>query len=819
MNIVLKNSLRNITGKPFRTLLVIFTIFMCCMSALLSFDIGSLIERIMETYYGNVSRADIIVYAGGRDLTDLPEGFPECDTMYLSNNSEKLYIDIEGEYNYVSTDALSIFGLDIDEAVDMEFLSPMELSDGMIYVTQKYADDFGCGVGDTVVVHDRAYEEVELTVGGILPDDSKNTVLSGYSAVVNLETADILCCGNREPDMVMIDIRDDSRIDEAKDLYKAQYPGITIQDMFISDSLMNVIHELEVIFYLLFAAAVLLVIFVTSSICNRIVSERMSYIGTLRSLGMSSSRTARILLLENVLYAILGAVPAIIIYQLLRSIVISSLVGGTESMESLGIVIPPVSGALIAGVLAGAVVMECLIPLKAILRALKISIRDIIFDNRDTAYRYGKISLVFGIIFLILSVVLAVINSNLGTAILCLLTTIGALTLLFPRILKLVTELIRKISDKTGHTRWSLAAVEASSRKSTVGSGILCASAAAMCVVVVTVAGFLFGISPEVPYECDIVATCVNSMKYYSYVDGLEGVTDTEPVYCASIQVAVNDEDTSVLAFLFGLPEGGFRYYTELEGLPDSIPENGIVVDSSYARRKGIDVGDTVTFVFDPDSVLPIVKDYTIAALVDDISNGGVECFLVPEREYISLYRDIPSELLVCCDDPEAVSEAMQTYGKGTFTQVKTKAELETEREVNGAAVNAVIYVVIAIAIGMTAIGVISNLLIGFEGRKKECAVMLSTAMDKKTLSGILFREVFITSMTASGIGTAVGTFLLNLVAKALRNSDTFSIKLDIDYKQILVFFVILAAVFTATVIFPIRNLRKMKISEQIKYE
>ena len=50
-------------------------------------------------------------------------------------------------------------------------------------------------------------------------------------------------------------------------------------------------------------------------------------------------------------------------------------------------------------------------------------------------------------------------------------------------------------------------------------------------------------------------------------------------------------------------------------------------------------------------------------------------------------------------------------------------------------------------------------------------------------------------------------------------NSDTFSIKLDIDYKQILIFFVILAAVFTATVIFPVRNLRKMKISEQIKYE
>jgi len=32
-------------------------------------------------------------------------------------------------------------------------------------------------------------------------------------------------------------------------------------------------------------------------------------------------------------------------------------------------------------------------------------------------------------------------------------------------------------------------------------------------------------------------------------------------------------------------------------------------------------------------------------------------------------------------------------------------------------------------------------------------------------------------------------------------------------------FFVMLTVVFTLTVLFPIRNLRKMKISEQIKYE
>ena len=53
--------------------------------------------------------------------------------------------------------------------------------------------------------------------------------------------------------------------------------------------------------------------------------------------------------------------------------------------------------ALVIGVILGAVLIECLIPLKAILKALKTSIRDIIFDNRDTEYKYSKTTLVMGI--------------------------------------------------------------------------------------------------------------------------------------------------------------------------------------------------------------------------------------------------------------------------------------------------------------------------------------------------------------------------------------------------------------------------------------
>ena len=131
----------------------------------------------------------------------------------------------------------------------------------------------------------------------------------------------------------------------------------------------------------------------------------------------------------------------------------------------------------------------------------------------------------------------------------------------------------------------------------------------------------------------------------------------------------------------------------------------------------------------------------------------------------------------------------------------------------------AVIAAIIIIALGMTAIGMISNQLLGFEGRKKECAVMLSTAMGKGKLSGILFKEVLITSVTASGIGTIVGLLMINVIEKAMASTQSISMSFDVNPLTVFLFFIAMTVVFTGTVLFPIRNLRKMKISEQIKYE
>ena len=817
MNIVFKNSLKNIFGKPLRTLLVVFAIFVCSLCALLCFDLSESITGILTLFYGSVSRADFIVSSSGSDVSTLPDGFPEADTMTIVGDSEMLYKKIDGEYCYVTTDTLKIMGLDVDEAVDMKFLAPIDLKDGEMFINK--ADDYGYKVGDKITIHDRADEELELTIGGILPDDTKNPLITGYTGIINLNTSKNVSCGHMSADMLLIDLHDNTGIEEAKDMIEDRYPAAVITELYLSESDMALVGELKSVFYLLFAIAFLLVIFVTASICNRIVSERMSYIGTLRSLGMSTSRTGRILLLENVLYALLGSIPATLLYALIRNPLLSFMFNGTDSEgNAVQFDIPAFPVGLVIGVILGAVLIECLIPLRAILKALKTSIRDIIFDNRDTAYRFSRATLVIGIICLVTAVVTFFFRTNMILAILCMLTSVAALAALFPWILKFITALIRKISDKLDRPSMALASVEAISRKSTVGSGVLCATAAAMCVIVYAVSGAMSDNINDIPYDCDVILTASEKDTYYSFIDHMDNVTDTEMVYMTMTEYKLNDEKISIGNF-FAMPDDGFRYFTGFSDLPDKVEPGTIVLDKKYANRKGIKEGDTITLTFNPEGVVPIDRKFTVAKITSVSASTGMDTFLMNEDEYKVLCYGSPAWILIKTTDPEGTKAALETYAKGAYSKVETISEYIADQKKQNSQQLAVIAAIIIIALGMTAIGMISNQLLGFEGRKKECAVMLSTAMGKGKLSGILFKEVLITSVTASGIGTLVGLLMINVIQKAMASTQSISMTFDVNPLTVFLFFIAMTVVFTGTVLFPIRNLRKMKISEQIKYE
>lgn len=823
MNIILKNSLKNIFGKPFRTILVVFAVFVCSVCALLCFDLGSTIKNLMTSVYGDSSRIDLVLISQNNDLQDLPSEMPECDLLNVYPNNEIFHTDVEGEYGFVNETKLRIMGMDNEKAVDMGFLSEkMILGYKEIALTSRFAQKMGYKVGDTISVHNRAGDLVDLKVTAIITN-IKNALMSGHTGIINLETNDLLSMNDRDKGLIFVDVLDDERIEEAEDLLKTKFPDITINRNALTEEDLASIDELTAFLYLAFAVAFLLVIFVTSSICIRIVGERMPFIGTLRSLGMSSGRTTRILLAENVFYGLMGSIPAVIFYILMRDPILNMIFVVDGAAEETQLSIPPVSFVLIAGVILGAVAVECIIPLRTVLKALKTPIRDIIFDSRDTEYKYNIKGLIAGAVLFAAALVAFFFRHQLAGATICMICLVVALALLFPWLLKVVSEGLKKIADNKNSATWSLALVETKTRKSTVGSGVLCATATCMCIIIMAIASSALESFNDIPYKADVLLFTSENAKQYSFVDNVEGVEDVENVYFTSMDVYVNDNDKTTYPTFVGYPEGGFKHYEIMNKKPDRISEGKVMVDELYASKTGLKPGDKVKITYNARGAFQLVREYTIEDLVKIRNYESKQgYFIMPEDEYISIFSNNPGVILVNCQesaDPEMISAYIDRYTTDSYCDVYSFDSYKEELTSRNAGVTTVLTIIIAVAVGMTFIGMTSNQLIGFDGRRKECAILLSSAMDKKRLSGVLFKEVILMSVLSTGIGTAAGLFLSRVIAKAVENSDSIFMEIDFSPIRYLILFLVLVTVFTLTVLFPIRNLKKMKISEQLKYE
>ena len=820
MNLIVKNTFKNILGKPLRSILVLFSIFVCSIAAMFCFDLSATEKGLVQGLFRSViGDTDISCGGVGVDLANLPEDFPEYDVVSVRQFSDYLYEPIPGEYYISRAKDATISGVDLAAAARMGLIGEFTLNDNEAIITDEFAMNYGVDVGDTFSVHDVRDGLVDLVVAQIVPAKSMNLLLGGNSAVVNENTVEILSCGNPTPRLYMFSINDSSRISDAEEMLKYTFPNASIQNFANNETIDRMLDQIMGVLFLVFAIAFLLVIFITASICERIVSERMSYIGTLRSLGLSAAATARILLLENVFYAILGSIPAVILYALLRDpmygVVLST--ASTLGFDS-DISYPKLSVFLMIGVVLGAILIECIIPLKAQIKALHVSIRDIIFDNRDTAYRFSRFGTAVGCVMLVSAVITFFFRSNMYVAVACLVSAVLALSFLFPRLLVLLTNILKNAASKADQEKWALAAAEAGTRKSAVGSSVLCVTSTAMCVIVFTIATSFMSSLANVAYNCDVIANTVKKVDYYSYVNFLDGVTDTEFVYRQNDTARVLG-NTEVVYF-YGVPEDGFRMYSGFTGIPEHLEDGTVCVDSTWADSLGLSVGDSVTVTYDPDGVIPIEKTYTVAALVKAVqSSDGGTVMLLSLNDFRDIFHDKPGFLLINSEDPSATAEALKTYGVETFGEIMTLDQLVDQQKKSNASNMRIMITVIIVAVAMSCIGIISNQLIGFEGRKKECAVMLSTSMSKKTLTGILFREMIITSLISTITGTAVGCILLFVIQSAFASSPSLSMTLNFNPLMILGLFVVMSAVFALTVLFPINSLRKMKIAEQIKYE
>lgn len=820
MGSILKHSFKSMFAHKLRMFMMTLCIFICGFSAMLSFDMSGTLETVIKSVYSQVlGNSDMTINSENAfDDMNLDDA-PENNAVWIQGIGNKFTQKISYDYGYFEEISCSILGIDEEKAEKTGLVSKgFSLADNELAISKNTAEKLGYKKGDKVNLYDKHDNPVEFIVKDVYQQQG---IFNLAGAVVNVEGIKKLNDGKFEPNTACIDVIDDSKQGEMKKYIESKYPTAEIENIMEDEDLQDNIDSIKKLFLTLFAICLLLVIFVTISISERIISEKTSVIGTFKSLGLPSSLTTFSLFFDNIFYAVVGSLLSILAYSSVRD---SFLNGMFQFGTAEGSITPnfgEVNPLVYIAVFLTAIIIECLCPIKEIVKMLKTSIRDIIFSNKDTEYKQNKISVIIGIIMAVIAIVTQFVGKTYEIKILCFVSTIAAVALLFPVLLVWVSKGISKFADKFNMPTLQLAAIEVASKKSTVGSATLCITAACITAVIYIFVNSLSLIYNHNDYADNTVIVDTNMAtknEMFSYIEDMDDVEKVENIYIEFYSTSkINNKETNLN--IVGWKDGGYENFNGIVPENNKIAEDEIIMDKFIAEKNNLEIGDEAEIVFNSDGFMPFTKKLKLAGYIKEnyFDGTGFTC-LISEKLYKDMFNDYPYELVVKTSNPEETKEFINAHSANLIMDVSTKEESMEKIQTESASMNMVLNLIIVIGIAVTLIGVASNQIVGFEGRKRECAVLVSTSMTK----GRLAKMFFIESMLASGIAFIVSvpiTALLIQPFNKIMELLTVVINIKFDIAVYAGFILFLWILFTIISFFPIRAMRKSDIVSQLKYE
>lgn len=844
MGIVLKHTFKNIWSKPFRTLMLVICILFASFTAALAFDMSNSIVNILRSAFTSmVGDANAyIVCPQGMDETAF-DGTESYDKEYvmLSAGNLEIYLDNDDEFTY-NKRTLEIFSAQDQDMLNKLHLTAKEvvLGDSDMVICKKYAEEFHLQIGDQVTLDGEEGATATFTIVDIQP--CFGVLETGYSVLISeAGMKNLTAEQDIDYQLAFVKLANEKEVkDFCKDM-TANLPMARIENMVDGKMVTEEVDSITTVFYFIFIIALLLVIFVTISLSERIMVERMSTIGTLRSLGVSTSATTVIVLLENVFYGLLGGVLGVMTYALIRDPMFNSIFSISSGSDiELEMNLGSVSTLTMVLVVLGTIAVECFCPIKELLRAVKTPIRDIIFDNKDTAFKYSKITLFASIILACVSVPCVVLSTtimrgNIPVIVTGMICGIAALFLGYPHLLRGACKLLSKFCEKFNKPVAQMACIQASTKKSSVANSRLCVMSVTMCLLLLLIVAPLSAIFGKKEAECDVVVTGLSEEREaYEFIKEIPGVSDVEYYYVIyantvvgtsrieeylSPNRATDNPNFELDEILMCGMDGEPKMLQTLVDVPKTVGDDEIIITETLAERYDLEVGENLEILFNPQGQEPVRKNFTIAGLYNSTySDTSNDTFLINQNTYRAIYKDYPNEVFVRCEDPETVKKTIEKYASNLCKEVYTIDEFQEMKEQSNAGLNTLFYVIIGVGVAMTVVSIISNQIVAFEGRKRETAVLISTAMSKGKVKKMFLLESLISSVLAIllALGIALG-LRSNLMDLVKWMSFVFPDVLDIP--GLLTFCGIMLLVFTLTILRPIKQVRKMKTAEQLKYE
>lgn len=816
MGIILKHLFKNIFGKPGRTLLVLFCITLCSFVAIFSFDLTSSMENVLGNAMSQLIGSSDIMVSSDKNIDIDEENLPKLEYVEIYDTSNQVYKHSDRAYYMVDSSMIVIQSFDLEKASKLGFGNgTTEITNGQCLISEEYKTQMNVDVGDTIILYDKNDEPHSFEVAGMAIDLSKILTID-QTILVTKDDIQMLSCGNCEI-MTLIDVENNSEAKEVEEYLKDKYPDYEVMYFLGDDELKDELASMTKVFTLILAICILMVIFVTISVSERIICERMAVIGTLRSLGFSRNVTTAILLSENAMYGLIGSLIGVGIYAAIRTPIFNMLfvLDASEIGVDVDVIYGSINYFVVFAIVILAVVVECLCSLKEVLKAVKTSIRDIIFSNKDTKYEINKIGVCIGLVSMVLSLVLMfLLKGNYLAQIASIVFMMAGISMVSPCIFVFIGKHLSDFFEKKGKIIPALAARESYTKKNTIGASILISTVVALCIVVISFgASIIEDNKSGVSFTSDIeIQTFGEKESSLRYLKSLEGVTEVVYTYDSYDTVLLNGKEVDLRVYRAGTEENSYKYDKKLSEVPMDVAEDEIYVSAYVAKKYNLKEGNTYSVTLRSDDFLPFEYEMKVAGIVEN----GQSFILIGSELYDNIYsQNRVSYAYICCDNPTEIDSFIEKHSNGICRTIDEAVEQNNQD--NSSTIN-MTNAILIVGCAVTFIGASGSLLIGFEARKRECAVLLATSLTRKKLSFSFLLESFFASFWGILFAIPFGFLLTVPVINVFDALDTYMV-LKYDIPRTIMILVIMLLAFSLMAIQPISALRKMKLSEQLKYE
>lgn len=372
MRIVLKHILKNIWEKKGRSLLIILSLIIATTVFVLNLTLPDEITlKMQETLRSIYGDAEILV-ATVEPFSIEDMKMPDEEFKYIGFSSPEISLEDK---------QAQIIGIDIEDAQEMKMLGNdvPKLEKNEVVISSKQAEKHSYKEGDKItgIVENKNYEfEIVKVVDkkGLTSLETEYPIFIANSETVN----EIMDIEKGKYESIYLNVENDEKVKQFSEYLKENNENYIVENLVDVDAIKEQLSFISYIMVLIFALATIMIFFVVSSLNKIIIAERIPVIGTFRSIGATKGKMNLILILENVVYGLIGGIIGTIIGYAINSKA-ASLFIVTEGIELTSKTTQMSPGAMVIGVVF-AVLLEFFISIKAIRKANKKPIKDIIFD-------------------------------------------------------------------------------------------------------------------------------------------------------------------------------------------------------------------------------------------------------------------------------------------------------------------------------------------------------------------------------------------------------------------------------------------------------